>query len=95
MSNKNEKIVVDGGDVDREAALQLASEDSVLMQDEFTAQVIRSGGKTADGRTIEDIGNFLADRRAVLERDPAISYGPKPKWDDLPPDAKGTPHNER
>lgn len=91
----NEKVVVDGSDKNREAALQLASQDSVLMQDELTAQVIRSGGKTADGRTIEDIGNFLADRREVLEKNPGLNYGPKPKWDDLPPDAKGTPHNEQ
>ena len=94
MSNSKE-VVVDGSDADREAALQLASQDSVLMQDEFTAQVIRSGGKTADGRRIEDIGNFLADRKQVLENDPGLNYGPKPKWDDLPPDAKGTPHNEQ
>lgn len=91
----NEKIVVDGSDADREAALQLASQDSVLMQDDFTAQIIRSGGKTAEGIKIEDIGNFLADRKGVLEQNPGLNYGPKPKWDDLPPDAKGTSHNEQ
>ena len=63
---------------DREAALELAREDTTLMRDPFTADVIQRGGKTADGRDIEDIGHFLADRKEWLAKNPdVLAAGPR------------------
>lgn len=80
--------------IEQEAALELVRGNSLLMQDDVTQGVIKRGGKTVEGKPIKNLGNFLAERIETLEKDPGLSYGPKRKWDDLPPDAKGTPHTE-
>jgi hypothetical protein len=54
---------------DAQAALELAREDNLLMNDEETKYIIEHGGVTRYGEQIKDIGNYLNARRAKLEKD--------------------------
>ena len=53
---------------DEKAALDLAREDEILMNDSDTKYIIEHGGVTRFGERIKDIGNYLAARRATLEK---------------------------
>lgn len=56
-------------DEDVQAALDLAREDVVLMNDEDTRYIIEHDGVTRFGERIKDIGNFLHGQRTRLERE--------------------------
>lgn len=56
-------------DEDVQAALALAREDELLMNNEETRYVIEHDGVTRFGERIKDIGNFLYGQRTRLERE--------------------------
>lgn len=67
----SEGFVPEGApEMDIEAAKGLVAEDELLRQDEYTAEVLASGGVIErNGEQIQlDLGNFLSARRNVLER---------------------------
>ncbi len=47
-------------------ATALVASDEVLRDDEYVKEILEEGGKLPNGSYVEDIGNFLSDRRAAL-----------------------------
>jgi len=74
---------------ERQAAIDLAREDRLLMSDPFTRSVVENDGKTPDGRDVGDIGEFLASRRSELEKNSPYLSGGKRQVADISPNARG------
>jgi hypothetical protein len=62
---------------EKQAAIDLAKEDRLLMSDPPTRYVVEHDGKTPDGREVGEIGEFLAVRRKELETNPPYLSGGK------------------
>lgn len=74
---------------DIEAAEALVQKDRLLISDPLTRHVLKNNGKMPDGIVVEDLGHFLADRRAELEKNPPYLSGGKRNIGDVPPDSRG------
>ena len=57
---------------DREAAIDLVREDAILKND-VPSKVMADTGKGINGAPTDDVGNWLADRQAIVAEQPAIA----------------------
>lgn len=81
-----EKEALSHRPLDREAALELARTNPILMNDTHTFESIKRGGAMVEGKfvPIEDFGEFLAEREKEVRVNPPYGKaGPNVKKEHL------------